>query len=181
VASTCNEILLMEYLLAHTMDKKERAFLLNHYLDSFKGTVYRQTMFAEFELRMGELNAQGTPLTAELLCAEYKALNAKYFGPDMVIDDRIALEWARIPHFYYNYYVYQYATSFSAAVAVAHNILKEGAPAVERYKKFLSGGCSMPPVELLKIAGVDLTSAQPIQDALDVFGQVIEELEELTK
>ena len=119
VASTCNEALLMEHLLANTTDKKERAWLLNHFLEQFKGSLYRQTMFAEFELRMGELNAQGAPLTAELLCAEYKALNAKYFGPDMVTDDRIALEWARIPHFYYNYYVYQYATGYSAAIALS--------------------------------------------------------------
>lgn len=181
VASTCNEILLMEYLLAHTTDKKERAYLLNHYLDSFKGTVYRQTMFAEYEMITNKMAEEGQSLTAEALTKVYYDLNCKYYGPDMVSDPEIGVEWARIPHFYYNFYVYQYATSFSAAVAVARNILKEGAPAVERYKKFLSGGCSMPPVELLKIAGVDLTTAQPIQDALDVFGQVIEELEELTK
>lgn len=180
VASTCNEILLMEYLLAHTTDKKERAYLLNHYLDSFKGTVYRQTMFAEYELITNRMAEEGQSLTAEALTKVYYDLNCKYYGPDMVSDPEIGVEWARIPHFYYNFYVYQYATSFSAAVAIAHNILEGGAPAVERYKQFLSGGCSMPPVELLKIAGVDLTTAQPIQDALDVFGQVIEELEELT-
>ena len=181
VASTCNEILLMEYLLAHTTDKKERAYLLNHYLDSFKGTVYRQTMFAEYEMITNQMAEEGQSLTAEALTKVYYDLNCKYYGPDMVSDPEIGVEWARIPHFYYNFYVYQYATSFSAAVAIARNILEEGAPAVERYKKFLSGGSSMPPVELLKIAGVDLTTAQPIQDALDVFGQVIEELEELTK
>jgi len=181
VASTCNEILLMEYLLAHTTDKKERAYLLNHYLDSFKGTVYRQTMFAEYEMVTNQMAESGQSLTAEALTKVYYDLNCKYYGPDMVSDPEIGVEWARIPHFYYNFYVYQYATSFSAAVAIARNILEEGAPAVERYKKFLSGGCSMPPVELLKIAGVDLTSSQPIQDALDVFGRVIEELEELTK
>ncbi len=181
VASTCNEILLMEYLLAHTTDKKERAYLLNHYLDSFKGTVYRQTMFAEYEMVTNQMAEEGQSLTAEALTKVYYDLNCKYYGPDMVSDPEIGVEWARIPHFYYNFYVYQYATSFSAAVAIAHNILEEGAPAVERYKKFLSGGCSMPPVELLKIAGVDLTTAQPIQDALDVFEQVIEELEELTR
>jgi len=180
VASTCNEILLMEYLLAHTTDKKERAYLLNHYLDSFKGTVYRQTMFAEYEMVTNQMAEEGQSLTAEALTKVYYDLNCKYYGPDMVSDPEIGVEWARIPHFYYNFYVYQYATSFAAAVAIAHNILEEGAPAVERYKKFLSGGCSMPPVELLKTAGVDLTTAQPIQDALDVFGQVIEELEELT-
>ncbi|MDE5892373.1 MAG: oligoendopeptidase F [Acetatifactor sp.] len=181
VASTCNEILLMEYLLAHTTDKKERAYLLNHYLDSFKGTVYRQTMFAEYEMITNKMAEEGQSLTSEALTKVYYDLNCKYYGPDMVSDPEIGVEWARIPHFYYNFYVYQYATSFSAAVAIARNILKEGAPAVERYKKFLSGGSSMPPVELLKIAGVDLTTAQPIQDALDVFGQGIEELVYLNK
>lgn len=179
VASTCNEILLMEYLLAGTTDKKERAYLLNHYLDSFKGTVYRQTMFAEFEMRSNQMVEQGESLTADNLCDLYRELNEKYFGPDMVSDPEIAYEWARIPHFYYNFYVYQYATSFSAAVAVAHNILKEGAPAVERYKKFLSGGCSMPPVELLKIVGINMEESKPIQDALDVFGTILDEIESL--
>ena len=179
VASTCNEALLMEHLLANTTDKKERAWLLNHFLEQFKGSLYRQTMFAEFELRMGELNAQGAPLTAELLCAEYKALNAKYFGPDMVTDDRIALEWARIPHFYYNYYVYQYATGYSAAIALSRRILKEGAPAVKDMLGFLSGGCSQDPIDLLRGAGVDMASPQPIQDALDLFGTLLDEMESL--
>ena len=180
VASTCNEALLMEHLLARTTDKTQRAWLLNHFLEQFKGTLYRQTMFAEFELRMGELNAQGTPLTAELLCAEYKALNAKYFGPDMVTDDRIALEWARIPHFYYNYYVYQYATGYSAAIALSRRILKEGAPAVKDMLGFLSGGCSQDPIDLLRGAGVDMASPQPVQDALELFGTLIDEMEVLT-
>lgn len=179
VASTCNEALLMEHLLASTTDKKERAWLLNHFLEQFKGTLYRQTMFAEFELRMGELNAQGTPLTAELLCAEYKALNAKYFGPDMVTDDRIALEWARIPHFYYNYYVYQYATGYSAAIALSRRILKQGASAVEDMLGFLSGGSSKDPIDLLRGAGVDMASPKPIQDALDLFGTLLDEMEAL--
>ena len=179
VASTCNEALLMEYLLGKTADKTERAWLLNHFLEQFKGTLYRQTMFAEFELRMGELNAQGTPLTAELLCAEYKALNAKYFGPDMVTDDRIAVEWARIPHFYYNYYVYQYATGYSAAIALSRRILKEGAPAVKDYLEFLSGGCSKDPVDLLRGAGVDMASPKPVQDALDLFSTLLDEMEAL--
>lgn len=179
VASTCNEALLMEHLLASTTDKKERAWLLNHFLEQFKGTLYRQTMFAEFELRMGELNAQGTPLTAELLCAEYKALNAKYFGPDMVTDDRIALEWARIPHFYYNYYVYQYATGYSAAIALSRRILKQGAPAVKDMLGFLSGGSSKDPIDLLRGAGVDMASPKPIQDALDLFGTLLDEMEAL--
>ena len=179
VASTCNEILLMEYLLANTTDKKERAYLLNHYLDSFKGTVYRQTMFAEFEMKSNQMAEEGESLNAENLCKFYYELNQKYFGEDMVSDPQIAYEWARIPHFYYNFYVYQYATSFSAAVAIAHGILEEGAPAVERYKKFLSGGCSMSPVDLLKQVGINMEEPKPIQDALDVFGKVLDEIETL--
>lgn len=179
VASTCNEILLMEYLLAHTTDQKERAYLLNHYLDSFKGTVYRQTMFAEFEMRSNKMAEEGESLNADNLCKLYYELNQKYFGEDMVSDPEIAYEWARIPHFYYNFYVYQYATSFSAAVAIAHGILEEGAPAVERYKKFLSGGCSKAPVELLKEVGINMEEPKPIQDALDVFGKILDEIETL--
>ena len=179
VASTCNEILLMEYLLKNTTDKKERAYLLNHYLDSFKGTVYRQTQFAEFEMKTNKMVEDGESLTAENLCKLYLELNEKYYGPDMISDKEISYEWARIPHFYYNFYVYQYATGFSSAVAIAHSILKEGAPAVERYKKFLSGGCSKSPVELLKIAGVNLETPAPIQSALDVFGEILDEMETL--
>lgn len=179
VASTCNEALLMEHLLGKTTDKRERAWLINHFLEQFKGTLYRQTMFAEFELRLGELNAQGVPLTAERLSAEYKALNAKYFGPDMVTDDRIALEWARIPHFYYNYYVYQYSTGYSAAIALSRRILKEGAPAVKDYLQFLSGGSSKDPIDLLKGAGVDMASPKPVQDALDLFDSLLDEMEAL--
>lgn len=179
VASTCNEILLMEYLLKHTTDAKERSYLLNHYLDSFKGTVYRQAMFAEFEKKTNALAESGESLTAQVLNDVYYELNQRYFGPDMVSDPAIAVEWAKVPHFYYNFYVYQYATGFSAAVAIARNILKEGAPAVARYKEFLSGGCSLPPVELLKIAGVDLETPRPIQEALDVFGEVLDEIEKL--
>ncbi|MGN0350522.1 MAG: oligoendopeptidase F [Roseburia sp.] len=179
VASTCNEILLIEYLLKNTTDKKERAYLLNHYLDSFKSTVYRQTQFAEYEMLTNKMAEDGESLTAEVLNQTYLELNKKYYGPDMVSDDEIALEWARIPHFYYNFYVYQYATGFSSAVAIAHNILKNGAPAVEQYKKFLSGGCSAAPVELLKIAGVNIEEPKPIQDALDVFGSIIDEMETL--
>ena len=179
VASTCNEALLMEYLLARTTDKKERAWLINHFLEQFKGTLYRQTMFAEFELRMGELNDQGETLTADLLSKEYKALNEKYYGPDMVSDDEIAMEWARIPHFYYNYYVYQYATGYSAAIALSRRILKEGEGAVKDYVQFLSGGCSKDPVDLLKGAGVDMSSPKPVQDALDLFGTLLDEMEKL--
>lgn len=179
VASTCNEVLLMEYLLANTTDPKERAYLLNHYLDSFKGTVYRQTMFAEFEMQTNKLVEDGESLTADCLNKLYYELNRKYYGPEMVSDPEIAYEWARIPHFYYDFYVYQYATGYSAAVAIAHAILKEGAPAVERYLKFLSGGCSKSPIDLLKIAGVNMEEPQPIREALAVFGEILDEIETL--
>ena len=179
VASTCNEVLLMRYLLKKTTDKKQRAYLINHFMDQFKGTVYRQTMFAEFELAMGKMAESGQALTADALCQKYHALNKLYFGPDMVSDDQIALEWARIPHFFYNYYVFQYATGFSAAVAIANRILKEGAPAVADYKKFLSGGCSTDPISLLKIAGVDMSSPEPVNSALALFGELVDEMEQL--
>lgn len=181
VASTCNEILLMEYLLEHTTDQKERAYLLNHYLDSFKGTVYRQTQFAEYEMLTNRMSEEGESLNADNLSNLYLELNKKYYGDEIVSDDEIAYEWARIPHFYYNFYVYQYATSYCAAYSVAHKILEEGAPAVERYKKFLSSGCSQAPVELLKIAGVNLETPAPIQDALDAFGKIIDEMTALVE
>ena len=179
VASTCNEVLLMRHLLRKSTDRRERAYLINHFLDQFKGTVYRQTMFAEFELEMGKLIESGEALTADALSEKYHALNKLYFGPDMVSDDQIALEWARIPHFFYNYYVFQYATGFSAAVAIANRILKEGAPAVADYKKFLSGGCSTDPISLLKIAGVDMSSPEPVNSALALFGELVDEMEQL--
>jgi oligoendopeptidase F len=181
VASTCNEALLMEYLLAKTTDKKERAYLINHFMEQFKGTLYRQTMFAEFELIMGKLTAEGKTLTADLLCQEYRKLNEQYFGPDMVVDDQIALEWARIPHFYYNYYVFQYATGYSAAIALSRRILKEGEPAVKDYIKFLSGGCSKSPIELLRDAGVDMESPAPVEQALQLFGELLDEMESLVE
>ena len=181
VASTCNEALLMEYLLNKTTDKRERAFLINHFLEQFKGTLYRQTMFAEFELKMGEMVQAGIPLTAAKLCEEYKKLNELYFGPDMVCDDYIAMEWARIPHFYYNYYVFQYATGYSAAIALSQKILKEGAPAVEKYLNFLSGGRSKAPVDLLKGAGVDMSSPEPVNEALELFGRLLDEMEQLVE
>ena len=179
VASTCNEVLLMRYLLSRTEDRKERAYLINHFMDQFKGTIYRQTMFAEFELEMGRMAERGEALTADALSEKYLALNKLYFGPDMVSDDEIALEWARIPHFFYNYYVFQYATGFSAAVAIANRILSEGAPAVADYKRFLSGGSSADPISLLKIAGVDMSSPEPINSALALFGELVEEMEKL--
>ena len=179
VASTCNEVLLMRHLLGKTTDKKERAYLINHFLDQFKGTVYRQTMFAEFELAMGRMAESGQALTADVLSEKYHELNKLYFGPDMVSDDGIALEWTRIPHFFYNYYVFQYATGFSAAVAIANRILTEGASAVADYKKFLSGGSSTDPISLLKIAGVDMSTPDPVNSALKLFGELVDELESL--
>ena len=181
VASTCNEALLMEYLLGKTTDKKERAYLINHYLDQFKGTLYRQTMFAEFELNIGKMVKEGKSLTADVLCAEYKRLNEMYYGPDMVVDDQIAVEWARIPHFYMNYYVFQYATGYSAAIALARRILSEGEAAVKDYLGFLSGGCSKSPIDLLKGAGVDMTTPDPVNQALELFGKLLDEMEELMK
>ena len=179
VASTCNEVLLMKHLLKETTDKKERAYLINHFLDSFKGTLYRQTMFAEFELMMGRMCENNETLTADVLSEKYLELNKLYFGPDMISDDEIALEWSRIPHFFYNYYVFQYATGFSAAVALATRILAEGEPAVRDYKKFLSGGSSTDPISLLKIAGVDMSSPEPVNSALKLFSELVDEMEKL--
>ena len=179
VASTCNEALLMEYLLKKTTDKKERVFLINHFLDQFKGTIYRQTMFAEFEKFMGAAVDAGQTLTADMLSAEYARLCKLYYGEDMVVDDQIAMEWARIPHFYYNYYVFQYATGYSAAIALSRRILREGENAVKDYLGFLSGGCSKSPIDLLKGAGVDMTSPAPVNDALKLFGELLDEMERL--
>ena len=179
VASTCNEALLMEHLLGKTTDKKERAYLINHFLEQFRTTLYRQTMFAEFELIIGQLNQQGVALTAERMCEEYKKLNQLYFGDDIVLDDEIAYEWERIPHFYYNYYVFQYATGYSAAIALSRRILREGEQAVKDYIGFLSGGCSKDPIDLLKGAGVDMSSPEPVEQALALFGELLDEMEEL--
>lgn len=179
VASTCNEALLMEYLLSVTTDKKQRAYLINHFLEQFRGTLYRQTMFAEFELKVNEMTQRGEGTTAEALCALYKDLNVQYFGPDMVVDDEIALEWARIPHFYYDYYVYQYATGYAAAIALSRRILREGESAVRDYIGFLSGGCSADPVTLLRGAGVDMASPAPVEDATKLFDELIGEMEAL--
>lgn len=180
VASTCNEALLMEYLLGKTTDKKERAYLINHFLDQFKGTIFRQTMFAEFELNIGKMVQEGKTLTADVLSAEYRRLNELYYGPDMVVDDEIAMEWARIPHFYYDYYVFQYATGYSAAIALSRRILSEGENAVKDYIRFLSGGCSKSPIDLLKDAGVDMTAPEPVEQALELFGTLLDEMEALT-
>ena len=179
VASTCNECLLMHDLLEKTTDKEQRKYLLNHYLASFKGTLFRQTMFAEFEKNAHDYCAQGKPLTAEALSQMYLELNQKYFGPDMEKDEEIAYEWMRIPHFYTPFYVYQYATGYSAAVALSAKILKEGKPAVDAYMSFLKGGESKDPIDLLKMAGVDMTTEKPVADALALFGELVAELEAL--
>ncbi len=181
VASTCNEALLMEYLLGQTTDKKERAYLINHFLEQFRGIIYRQTMFAEFELFMGKMIQEGRTLTADMLCAEYKKLNELYYGPDVVVDDHIAMEWARIPHLYYNYYVFQYSTGYSAAIALSRKILAEGESAVKDYLGFLSGGCSKSPIDLLKGAGVDMATPDPINQALQLFDELLDEMETLTE
>ena len=179
VASTCNEALLMEYLLKRTRDKRERAYLINYFLDQFKGTIYRQVMFAEFEKTIGQMVDAGQTLTADVLCAEYRRLAELYYGPDMEVDEEIAIEWARIPHFYYDYYVFQYATGYAAAIALSRRILSEGEPAVKDYLGFLSGGCSKSPIDLLKGAGVDMTGPQPVNDALALFGELLDEMESL--
>ena len=179
VASTCNEALLMRYLLKNAQDKKEKAYLINYFLEMFRTTLYRQTMFAEFELKINELVAQGESLTAETLCDIYRDLNKLYFGDGVVLDEQISLEWARIPHFYYDYYVYQYATGIAAAIALSSRILSEGEPAVKDYIGFLSGGCSKDPISLLRGAGVDMATAKPTNEALSVFGELIKEMDEL--
>lgn len=180
VASTCNEALLNDYLLKTTEDPQERLYLLNHYLEGFRGTVFRQTMFAEYEHLIHQKAQNNEPLTPELLSKEYYQLNKKYFGEEnLVIDEEIGLEWARIPHFYYNYYVYQYATGYSAATALSHQILEEGEPAVKRYLDFLKAGSSDYPIEVLKKAGVDMTSKTPIEEACKVFEQKLIEMENL--
>ena len=179
VASTCNEALLNDYLLKTIDDEKQRTYLLNHYLEGFRGTVFRQTMFAEFEHLIHQKAQNGEALTAEMLTKEYAALNRKYYGDEVVIDEEIGMEWARIPHFYYNYYVYQYATGFSAATALSKKILEEGEPAVEKYVQFLKAGKSDYPIEVLKKAGVDMTSPEPIVAACKVFEERLDELERL--
>lgn len=179
VASTCNEALLMRYLLDNTTDKKERAVLINYFLEQFRTTLYRQTMFAEFELKTHELAEAGEALTAKQFCDIYYDLNKLYYGDNMTVDPEIAMEWSRIPHFYRRFYVYQYATGFSAAMALSQRILTGGPEAVEQYLKFLSGGCSTDPISLLKIAGVDMSTPAPVNEALSLFGELIGELEEL--
>ncbi len=181
VASTCNEALLINYMLNNVKNEKEKLYLLNYYLEQFRTTVYRQTMFAEFEKTIYEHVEKGEALTADYLCDTYRKLNEKYYGPNVVVDDLIAIEWARIPHFYYNFYVYQYATGFSAAVALSQKILNEGDSAVERYINFLKSGSSDYPINVLKAAGVDMTTEEPVNNALKVFRQMVDEMDRLIK
>ena len=179
VASTCNEALLIHDLMEKTEDKKEKAYLINYFLEQFRTTLYRQTMFAHFEQEMHQKVEQGETLTADVLCDAYYALNQKYYGEAMVSDDLIRYEWARIPHFYTPFYVYQYATGFSAAIAISTKILAKEEGIVEKYKAFLSGGCSMDPIDLLKLCGVDMEKKEPVEEALKVFEQYLTELEKL--
>jgi oligoendopeptidase F len=179
VASTVNESLLLQHLLKSTDDANTRKYLLNHYLDQIRGTVFRQVMFAEFERDVHREAEAGRALTRERLCAMYRELNAAYYGPDMAQDDRIALEWARIPHFYNAFYVYKYATGFSSAVQISRGILEGREDTVEGYRQFLKSGGSDYPLEILKKAGVDLTSTQPVDACMQEFADVLEELEEL--
>ncbi|HHU70828.1 MAG TPA: oligoendopeptidase F [Clostridiales bacterium] len=179
VASTCNESLLIDYMLKNTKDKKEKAYLINHFLVKFKGTLFRQTMFAEFEMITHRMVEQGESLTADNLCKIYHDLNKLYFGDDVVIDSEIDMEWARIPHFYNAFYVYQYATGYSAAIALSRRILNEGKPAVDDYINFLSSGSSDYPIELLKKAGVDMSTKEPVNQALKLFSELLDQMEEL--
>ncbi|HZJ99980.1 MAG TPA: oligoendopeptidase F [Tissierellaceae bacterium] len=179
VASTTNESLLLDYMINNVKDKKEKIYLLNHYLESFRATVFRQTMFAEFEMLINEHLESGGALTADYLCEAYKELNQIYYGPNIVIDEEIATEWARIPHFFYNFYVFQYATGFSAAVALSKNILEEGEAAVARYLEFLKSGSSDYPINVLKKAGVDMTTEEPVNNAMKLFRELVDQLDEL--
>lgn len=176
VASTCNEALLIHDLMEHSESKEERNYLINYFLDQFKGTMFRQTMFAEFEKETHQIVEEGGALTADLLKEKYLELNRRYFGEDMEVDEEIAYEWARIPHFYTPFYVYQYATGFAAAVAISSKILKGEPGIVEKYKQFLRGGSSQSPIDLLKICGVDMASPEPVREALDVFEEYLDKL-----
>ncbi len=178
VASTCNEALLSHYLLEHETDPARHAYILNHFLEGFRGTIYRQCMFAEFERDISQMNADGVALNAEVFSERYGKLCAEYFGPGIELDEEIKLEWSRIPHFYYNFYVYQYCIGFSAAIALSQRILSEGEPAVKDYIGYLSGGCSKTPIELLRGAGVDMATPDPVNAALKYFGELVDQLEQ---
>jgi oligoendopeptidase F len=178
VASTFNEELLAHHLLNKTEDPKVRAYLLNERIEDLRGTLLRQTMFAQFELAIHQKAEEGEPLTPKTLSAIYQQLSSDFFGPDVVIDDEITIEWARIPHFYYNFYVYQYATGISTALALSKLVLEGGEKEREQYLSFLKGGCSKFPLDQLRCAGVDLSTPEPVETALELFGRLVDELEE---
>ncbi len=180
VASTCNEALLMEYLLKTTEDANMRKYLINYYMEQFRGTLFRQTMFAEFEKITHEMAERGEPLTWENMNQIYGDLNRQYFGEDIVIDEEIQIEWARIPHFYNAFYVYQYATGYSAAIALSHKILTEGQPAIDAYLDFLAKGDSEYSIDLLKGAGVDMSKKEAVENAMAVFEKLLDEMEALS-
>ena len=179
VASTLNEALLHHYFIKNLDDKEKKLYILNYFLEGFRGTVFRQTMFAEFEQMIHEKVEAGGALTADELTSMYYDLNVKYYGKDMVVDEEIGFEWARIPHFYYNFYVFQYATGYSAAAALSKQVLEEGQPAVERFIDFLKTGSSDYPIEMLKKAGVDMTTSEPIKQAMQLFEKTLDQIEEL--
>ncbi len=175
IASTVNETILMEHLLKVTTDDTEKSYLHNYFMEQFRGTIFRQTMFAEFELITHKLAEEGNALTADVLCEEYGKLCKKYYGEDIVIDDQIRSEWARIPHFYSPFYVFQYATGYSAALAIVE-LIKEDSSNVERYKNLLKSGSKDYSIELLKEAGVDMTTSKPVEMALDTFVKLVDSL-----
>ncbi|EOU2020835.1 oligoendopeptidase F [Clostridium perfringens] len=179
VASTTNEILLIHHLIEKETDKNKKLYLINQELEQIRTTVFRQLMFAEFELKTHEAIENGESLTSEVLCKMWKDINIKYFGKDMNVDEEISIEWARIPHFYSDFYVYQYATGYAAASSFANSILSKGEEAVEKYKGFLKAGGSMYPIDTLKMAGVDMTTSKPLKDTLDRFNELLDMLEEI--
>ncbi len=180
VASTCNEAVMQRYLTETMTDPKAQAFLLNHLLEQFRTTVFRQTMFAEFEKISHEMAAQGIPMTKQSLSDAYFKLNEQYYGETCYMDSEIASEWMRIPHFYRAFYVYVYATGLCAAVSLSDRILREGESAVKDYRKFLSAGCSVPPIEALKLAGIDMSRPEPVRQALEVFRETVKKMHEVT-
>ena len=181
VASTCNEAVMQRYLMETFTEPKAQAFLLNHFLEQFRTTVFRQTIFAEFEKISHEMAQQGIPLTKESLSDAYFKLNEKYYGETCFMDPEIASEWMRIPHFYRAFYVYVYATGLCAAVTLSEKILNEGEEAVKNYRKFLSAGCSVPPIEALKLAGIDMSSPEPVRRAMEVFKETVQKMKEAVR
>ena len=180
VASTCNEAIMMRHLLKTFPEKDAQAYLLNHFLEQFRTTCFRQTMFAEFERISHDMAQKGIPLTKQSLSDAYFDLNKTYYGETCFMDEEIAYEWMRIPHFYRAFYVYVYATGLCAAVSISERILNEGESAVQDYRKFLSAGSSLPPIEALKLAGIDMSSPEPIRKAMEVFKETVKKMHEVT-